>query len=207
MNTHQIFEIPTLAPGEMNVNNILWGDSFFGGVSFSGAFPGVFVAADETGPPGDTPCFTGINGAVPKDLCTNGIPNLNAPGIGVESFPFYARFTTAHLMGDFPEPLPTGWAFRYLFDSTREEGPSTDLRIRDGLGGPVVCEYLSIPSDFASQCSMTQVQIDRLINGDIFVELETGGVSEEVRVYSAGSFIFVDGFESSDNSVWSSSTP
>jgi hypothetical protein len=203
---HQVYEIPTLPSGNMNVNNVLWGDYAYTGASFAEGFTSVFIAADETGPAGETACFAGINGATPNDPCTNGNPNLNAAGIGAESYTYYSRYTNSDQVMS-REPLAGIYGSRYLSDPFKNDGLTTHLRVRDGGGGPLVCEYLNIPPDFDFQCPMTQGEIDRLINGDIFVEIEIDGVSEERRVFSAGAFIFVDGFESADTGVWTSSSP
>ena len=205
---HQVYEIPTLPSGNMNVNNVLWGDYAYAGASFAEGFTSVFIAADETGPAGETACFAGINGATPDDPCTNGNPNLNAAGLGVESYTFYGRYTNGDFVaGDNREPLGTTWGARYLAMSKNELGPATNLRIRDGRGGPIVCEYLNIPPDFQFDCTMTPGQAARHDSGDLFAELEIGGVTEVTRIYPAGALIFVDFFESGDTGVWSSTTP
>jgi hypothetical protein len=83
----------------------------------------------------------------------------------------------------------------------------TNLRVRDGMGGPVVCEYLNSPSDFAFNCALTTGQTTRLENGGIYAELEVGGAPEATPVYPAGVMVFVDSFESAGTSVWSSTVP
>lgn len=200
-----VFEVPLVSPDRPNPTNILMGDYFFVDVAIDGVNQGVFVTADETGPPGETPCFTGIDGALPTDPCTNGNPNLNAAGLGVNTYTFYGRYTTgAQVMGR--EPLGTTWGARYLAPAGGG-GRITDLGFREGPDGPVVCEFFNIPDDFDFVCPMTPAQITRLEGGGIFAELNDGGAPQSTRVHSASALIFTDGFESGDTSSWSSSRP
>jgi hypothetical protein len=206
--TDHVYEFPTLPAGDSNVNNLLWGDDMFLCTAWSGDTQGVFLVADQTGPPGATQCFTGLDGAVPFESCLNGNPNLNAPGLGATGYTYYARYGSGdQVFGDNREPLPTVWGARYLRFDSRDLGVTTNLRVRDGLGGPAVCEYLNIPIDFEFDCALTAGQTTRLENGGVYVELEVGGVPEVTRVYPAGVMVFVDSFESAGTSVWSSTVP
>jgi len=200
--SHQILEFPVLADGETNTNNVLWGDYVYLDAAYSGANAGVFIAADQSGAPGETPCFTGINGAVPDDPCTSGNPNLNALGIGASTYTFYGRYAGGgQVMGR--QPLSSTFAGRYAAPFAGGGGRITDLRLREGPGGPVVCEFFNVPDDFSFTCPVTPGQSDLLNGSGIFVELDGNGPTGETRLLSAGSMIFVDGFESGDTSAWS----
>jgi len=200
-----VFEVPLVPSGHPNPGNILMGDTFFIDVAIDGANQGVFVTADQTGPPGETPCFTGLDGALPTDPCTSGNPNLNAAGLGVNTYTFYSRYTSgAQVMGR--EPLASTWGARYLAP-IGGGGRVTDLRLREGLGGPVVCEFFNIPDDFAFSCPVTPAQSARLVSGGMFVELNNGGPAQVTRLHSALAFVSTDGFESGDTSAWSSTSP
>jgi hypothetical protein len=207
------YEFPLLPAGTpltegAAYKNTLWGDYQYVGTSFSGDNNLVFIIADESGPAGETPCRTGINGAVPVDDCLNGNPILNSAGHSYQGPTFYGRYNSgAFVSGDNREPLGTTWGARYFDPGKNEFGPATNLRIRDGLGGPIVCEYFNIPVDFEFDCVMTPGQAARHDSGDLFAELEVGGNTKVTRIYPAGALIFVDFFESGDTGVWSSTTP
>ncbi len=203
--SHTVSEVSLVPPDHPNPGNILVGDTIYIDVAIDGVNQGVFVTADQTGPPGETPCFTGLDGALPTDPCTNGNPNLNAAGLGVNTYTYYGRYNSgAQVMGR--EPLASTWPARYLAPPGGG-GRVTDLRLREGPGGPVVCEFFNIPDDFGFTCPVTPAHIARLAGGGMFVEVDEGGPPQVFRLDSAAAFLFTDGFESGDTSAWSSKTP
>jgi hypothetical protein len=196
---------PSTPPSSQNINNVLWGDYNFLGTAWSGDTASVFLAADETGPQGATLCYTGTNGATPIDNCLNGNPNLNAPAFSAQTYTFYGRYTSgAQVASDEREPLSTTWGFRYV---SEPGAPSRTLRFREGRGGPTICEHPGVGGSYNGVCPMNSSQLGRLRRSGVFCEIHSRGVSEEVRIYSAEAFGFVDSFESGDASVWSSTAP
>jgi hypothetical protein len=191
-----------------NLNNILWGDYFCVDTALDGFTQGVFLTADQTGPAGETPCYTGINGAVPDDPCTTGNPLLNAAGLGADTYTFYGRYPSgAQSMAR--EPLASTFSGRYYAQYDQHQGEAaqggTDLRLREGAPGPVICQFLSVPVDFEYQCALTAGQTGLLHAGGLFVELTTGTQVRTSRMIPADLFLFADGFESGDVSAWSGS--
>jgi len=202
----QYVEFNASANNNQNVNNVLWGDYQYIDAAIDGdLFPGVFITADQTGTPGETPCFTAINGAVPLDPCTNGNPNLNAAGLGAGSYTYYGRYTSgSQIMGR--EHLPSTWSARYLNSDLQREA-TLNLAITEGSGGPIICQYSSIPTDFSFVCGMTAGQLALLAAGGVYAEEEVDGITSTTLVIPAEIFIYADGFESAGTTVWSASTP
>ncbi|MCP4898537.1 MAG: hypothetical protein GY906_16305 [bacterium] len=201
----QYYEYNASANNNQNINNVLWGDYQYIDARLNGDTTNlVFVSADQSGTPGETPCFTGINGEVPLDPCTNGNPNLNAAGLGAQGYTFYGRCTSgSQIMGR--EPLGMSWGARYINGS--QAGATIDLYIKDGRDGPTICQYMSIPDDYEFACAMTSGEVASLDAGGVFAEEVVNGVPASTPVIPADSFIFADGFESGDVSVWSSTVP
>jgi len=202
------FELDVGPGANQNLNNILWGDYFFPSVDMNGDETAlVFLVADEVGPM-DMDCFTGVDGDTPTDVCTNGNPNLNEAGVGASANPYYARLPSTGESVSGREPLATTWGARYINPGTT--GGSIDLTVwRDSPGGAqeggqqTICQFSDIPVDFEFQCVMTASELASLSAGEVFVELTGGGPVRNTRVLPADLFIFADGFESGDTSVWS----
>ena len=189
-----------------NLNNILWGDYFYPSVDMNGNnTQNQFVVADEMGPI-DQNCYTGVNGETPLDLCTNGNADLSDPWVGVDTATFYGRYS-----GQFPaavdgrEPLGTVWGARYIgaFGATSfAVWHDASVPLGAPEGEELICEFFDIPADFEFQCTMTVPQLAALAAGGIFVELTQGASVRRTSMIPADIFIFADGFESGDTSVW-----
>ncbi|MCZ6726155.1 MAG: hypothetical protein O7A98_02230 [Acidobacteria bacterium] len=199
------YEVATGPNSNQNINDLVFGDTFFVSLDMDGdETMNQFMVADETGPV-DQNCFTGIDGATPADPCTTGNPNLSAAALGATGYTFYGRFPHSGAETDGREPLAGSWAARYLgaFPGT------TNLRVwRDSselhfAGGQTICQFFDIPADFEFQCPMSATELDLLAAGRIFVELTEDGNVNSVRMIPADLFLFADGFESGDTTVWS----
>ncbi len=201
-----IFDLDPI-PSNGNLNDALHGADFFVSTDFDGDdTAGQFLVADQIGPQ-DMACWTGVNGAVPADPCTNGNPNLSSAAFGAGVYTFYGRFNLTQETIQGREPLGTAWSGRYL--GSPGTGGISDLRLTRStieemsLGGDeTICEFFSIPEDFSFECEMTPDQLNALGEGRVRAELSGGGPTRTTRIIPADLFIFADGFESGDTSVW-----
>jgi len=204
------YEINTGVNNNANMNAILRSETFYVSIDMDGDnTANKFLATDKMGSP-DPHCFTGINGATPDDPCTTGNPTLNEAAQGAIGYTFYGRYASGAAV-DGREPLGTTWGARYLAPDT-EGGPYepegvVDLRVHESVSGNTLCTFFNIPDDFEFECVMTAPQLAMLADGDISVELTGDGPTRNTRMIPADQFIFADGFESGDTSVWSQSLP
>ena len=174
-----IFELDTGPNFNGNLNEgIHFGDFFVSGDFDGDDTVGQFLVADQMGPQ-DMACWTGVNGAVPTDLCTNGNPLLSASGFGAGTYTYYGRYAGgASVQGR--EPLATTWNSRYLSPSP---SPS-DLKVfRDPPGSPIggketICEFFAVPQDFSFQCEMTADQVSSLGGGPGLRRADPGWLHE-----------------------------
>jgi len=192
-----------------DINNLIAGDSFFVDVELVGdETAGFFVSVDEQGAVGEVPCFTTTTGGAPDDPCPNGNPLHSASGIGAIGYTFYGRYANGDQSAGNREPLATTFGARYMSGGSFNQdlpavGGSTDIALREGPSGAVICQFLNIPDDFEYSCPLTTGQIDMLEAGELFVERSGSAPTESVRMVPADQHIFADGFESGDTSVWS----
>lgn len=197
-----------------NINNLLAGDSMFVDARMVGDDTGgFFISVDDNGAPGEIPCWTTLVNGPPDEPCTNGIPDHSASGMGAVGGPFYGRLQNGDQAVGNRVGLGSVYATRYvtgggfgggLFDqSPPVAGGSTDIALREGPAGAVICQFQNIPDDFEFDCQLTSGQIDLLEAGGVYLERSGNGPAEAVRMLPANLHIFADGFESGDTSVWS----
>ncbi|MCP4896891.1 MAG: hypothetical protein GY906_07935 [bacterium] len=134
-------------------------------------------------------------------------PNPQYRRCGCNGYTFYGRYsaTSSQIMGR--EPLATNWDARYLRGS---QGSATvDLLITQGLGGPTICEFSSIPNNnnFSFDCDMTAGEVASLDAGDVFAEEIVNLLSTITRVNPVDIFVFAGNFESGGTYFWSQTQP
>jgi len=199
------YEVATGPNSNQNINDIIWTDDFFISVDMDGdKTANQFLVADQMGPV-DQNCFTAIDGATPADPCTTGNPNLSAAALGATGYTFYGRYPHSGAEVDGREPLATIWGARYLgaFPGTTHLEVWRDATIPIRGGQTTICQFFDIPADFEFQCTMTAAELALLAAGKINVEIDEDGDVHSTRMIPADLFIFADGFESGDTTVWS----
>ena len=218
-------DVDTAPNNNQNINLIHRDGPFYVSIDMDGDVTGSqFLVTDLQGPLNDD-CFTDTTPTAPGDgagsdtsslevptsweVCLNGIIDLNEAAQGATGYTFYGRYTFG-FEGDSVngrEPLGTTWGARYLNGGAFNGG--TKLTVwRDSTGGltpggqTTICEYENITEDFEFECTMNGAELALLAAGKIFVELSEGANVESIRMLPANLFIFADGFESGDTSVW-----
>lgn len=175
--------------------------------------PNQFVTVDQsTGTPLRT-CWT-QGGGSGWELCTNGNPNIRGIGLGLQVSPTIADFRNLDPGFRILTDIPNG-AGNINVDFSGNS-PAINLvnavQVVDPVNPIPLC---TSPGQFPFQCYLTPEERDKLNRSELVILIEPKIIPPlrreviyvEAPLISADHYIFSNGFESGDDSFWSTANP